>query len=198
MAELKDRGQVKVVNGRYKLNGKFHYIYANSPIRNEDGILMGVTNPRDVTHVHMYGGEAPFFESISKAKLLGTRCDNPKCEHTGMIHIPFKIHCPDCLQKNTIVDLTDIAKKTAKVHTFMVTERTGAFNTLKKPIRFINIEFEGVATILMSYLAIGEPKIGMRVVPIFQTKNPTFTILDLAWVPESTSESDLPEGFTFD
>jgi len=197
MADLKDRGTVKVVDGRYQFSGKFHYIYPNTPIRAENGELRGVTNPRDMTYVHMYGGEAPFFDSLKSGKLLGTRCDNPKCEHTGMVHVPFKIHCPDCLKKNTVVDITDIAKKTATVHTFMVTERTGAFNTLKKPIRFINIEFEGVSTILMSYLPVGEPRIGMRVLPIFQTKNPTFTILDLAWVPEGTDESELPEGFTF-
>ncbi len=197
MADQSNRGTVKVVDGKYKFKGNFHYINPNTPIRNEEGNLMGVTNPRDITHVHMYGGEAPFFESLAQAKLLGTRCENPDCEHTGMTHVPFKIHCPDCLSKNTIVDITELAKTTATVHTFMVTERTGAFNTLEKPIRFINIEFAGVDTILMSYLPIGEPEIEMRVVPIFQTKNPTYTILDLAWVPEETSESKLPEGFTY-
>ncbi|MBU0528262.1 hypothetical protein KKF86_00670 [bacterium] len=197
MADLKDRGTVKVVDGRFQFKGKFHYIYPNTPIRDENGALKGVTNPRDMTYIHMYGGEASFFNSLKDGKLLGTRCENPKCEHTGTIHVPFKIHCPDCLKRNTIVDITKIAKKSATVHTFMVTERTGAFNTLEKPIRFINIEFEGVSTILMSYLPVGEPKIGMRVLPIFQTKNPTFTILDLAWVPVGTAESKLPEGFTF-
>ncbi len=81
MANIKDRGTVKVVDGRYKFKGNFHYINPNSPIRNEDGELMGVTNPRDITHVHMYGGEAPFFESLKDGKLLGTRCDNPACEN---------------------------------------------------------------------------------------------------------------------
>ena len=38
---------------------------------------------------------------------------------------------------------------------------------------------------------------GDRVVPIFATKSPTYTILDLAWVPEGASESDLPAGFSF-
>ena len=109
MADLKNRGTVKVVDGRYKFEGNFHYIYPNSPIRDENGELMGVTNPRDLTHVHMYGGEAPFFESLKDGKLLGTRCDNPDCENTGMTHVPFKIHCPDCLKKNTIIDITDLA-----------------------------------------------------------------------------------------
>jgi len=62
---------------------------------------------------------------------------------------------------------------------------------------FINIEFEGVCTILMGYLLDGEPAIGDRVAPIFATESPTYTILDLAWLPEGTPESDLPEGFRF-
>ncbi len=192
-----DRGTVKVENGRYRFEGKFHYGYPNEPIRNEDGELMGVTNPRDLTHVHMYGGEAPFFEGLGQGKLLGTRCDNSNCEANGSIFIPFRIHCPDCLSKNTIVDMTETAQKGATVHTFMITERTGAFNTLPKPIRFVNVEFEGVPTILMGYLSVGEPKIGMKVIPIFNTTNPTFTILDLSWVPEEANETDLPEGYTF-
>jgi uncharacterized OB-fold protein len=138
-----------------------------------------------------------FFESLSKGKLMATRCDNQECESFGSVFEPFRIHCPDCLVKNTVVDLTETAKTTSKIHTFMICERSGAFNTLSKPIKFINIEFKGVCTILMSYLSVGEPKIGMRVVPIFNTKNPTFTILDLSWVPEGTPESELPENFTF-
>jgi uncharacterized OB-fold protein len=93
--------------------------------------------------------------------------------------------------------MTDLARRTATIHTFMVCERSGAFNVLETPIKFINIEFEGVATILMSYLSVGEPEIGMRVLPIFRTTDPTYTILDLSWVPEGTPESALPQGFAF-
>ena len=103
----------------------------------------------------------------------------------------------DCLRKCTVIDMTDLAKKTAKVHTFMVCERSGAFSLLHKPIKFINIEFEDVDTILMSYLSVGDPEIGMRVVPIFRMQNPTYTILDLSWVPVGTNEEQLPEGFSF-
>lgn len=192
-------GLVQVKNNQYKIKGDFHHLTPNTPIRNADDgwKLMGVTNPRDMTYMHSYGGEAIFFESLSQGKLMATRCDNPKCETKGSIYQPFRIHCPDCLAKMTPLDLTDVAKKTAKIHTFMVCERSGAFNILDKPIKFINIEFEGVCTILMSYLAVGDPKMGMRVVPIFQKKDPTYTILDLAWVPEGTKENQLPKGFAF-
>ena len=81
--------------------------------------------------------------------------------------------------------------------THAVCERSGAFNMLDKPIRFINIEFEGVSTILFSYLLVGEPEIGMRVVPVFKYHNPTYTILDLSWVPAGTQEESLPEGYSF-
>jgi len=190
---------VSVKNNKYKVKGDFHHLTPNTPIRDMDGNgrLLGVTNPRDMTYIHSYGGEAVFFESLSKGKLMATRCDNPKCESKGTIYQPFRIFCMDCLAKNKVIDMTEIAKNTAKIHTFMVCERSGAFNVLDKPIKFINIEFKGVDTILMSYLAVGEPEMGMRVVPIFKTVDPTYTILDLAWVPEGTKKNKLPAGFSF-
>lgn len=192
-------GQVYVKNNQYKIRGNFHHMTPNQPIRNADDgwKLMGVTNPRDMTYMHSYGGEAIFFESLGKGKLMATRCDNRKCDMKGTIYQPFRIHCMSCLGKNTVIDMTKLAKKSAKIHTFMVCERSGAFSILDKPIKFINIEFDGVPTILMSYLSIGDPKIGMKVIPIFRTTNPTYTILDLSWVPVGTKATDLPEGFSF-
>ena len=192
-------GTVKVKNGQYKIRGDFHHIMPNTPIRNEDegGRLMGITNPREMIYIHMYGGEARFFENLGKGKIYGTRCDNQDCDFRGTIYLPFRIHCPDCLSRNRVIDLTDACRKNSRIHSFMVCERAGAFNTLQTPIKFINVEFEGVDTILMSYLSVGEPKIGMRVIPIFRTVNPTFTISDLTWVPEGPDEDLIPEGFTF-
>ena len=191
-------GQVYVKDNGYRLKGNFHRLMRNEPIRNSaTGKLVGVTNPRELTHIHTYGGEAPFFAALAKGRLLATRCDNPACEYKGSIYQPYRIHCPDCLAKMTEIDMTDIAKTTSKVHTFMICSRSGAFNALDKPIKFINIEFDGVCTILMSYLALGEPKFGMKVVPIFNTTDPTYTILDLSWVPTGTPASQLSLGFTF-
>ena len=189
-------GQVYIKDNKYKLKGSFHHMTPNSPIRNADQgwKLAGITNPRDMTYMHSYGGEAVFFESLGKGTLLAARCDSGDCDSVGTVYMPFRIYCPDCLGKNSIVDLTDIAKETAKIHTFMVCERSGAFNLLDKPIKFINIEFDGVATILMSYLSLGAPAIGMRVIPIFRSNEPTFTILDLSWVAEGTSADQLPLG----
>ncbi|MEE8436705.1 MAG: hypothetical protein V3S22_00040, partial [Candidatus Neomarinimicrobiota bacterium] len=115
-----ERGTVKVEKNRYRFKGNFHFKAPSTPIRNEKGTLMGITNPRDLTHVHMYGGEAPFFEGLGQRKLLGTKCENKNCGAKGFIYIPFRIHCPDCLGRNKIVDLTEIARKGATVHTFMI------------------------------------------------------------------------------
>lgn len=192
-------GTVTVRGNKYRPQGDFHHIEPNTPIRNADEAwrLMGVTNPREMVYIHSYGGEAPFFEGLGQGKLLATRCDTPGCGLQGTIYQPFRIHCSDCLGRNTVIDLTDAARRTATIHTFMVCERSGAFNVLDVPIKFINIEFEGVATILMSYLSVGEPAIGLRVVPIFRKVNPTYTILDLSWVPEGTRAEELPQGFAF-
>lgn len=192
-------GQVHTRNNRYRLKGDFHHCTLGIPIRNADEgwRLMGITNPRDMTYIHAYGGEAVFFESLGQGKLLASRCDNQDCESGGYSYLPFRIHCPDCLQKNIIVDVTSVAVNTAKIHTFMVCERSGAFSLLDKPIKFINIEFQGIETILMSYMVAGKPETGMSVVPVFRTVNPTYTILDLAWVPAGTGAKDLPSGFTF-
>ncbi|NHJ24680.1 MAG: hypothetical protein EAX89_08900 [Candidatus Lokiarchaeota archaeon] len=193
-----EKGIVEIVDGKYKPSGTFHIIEKNQPIFDKDANkLAGVTNPRDMTYIHSYGGEAMFFESLGKGKLIATRCDNDNCEFKGSIYMPFRIYCPDCLRKMTPLNLTEIARKTAKVHSYIITHRSGAFNTLDLPIKFINVEFDNVVTILMSYLVVGEPEIGKRVVPIFRTKNPTYTITDLAFVPEGTLKSELPEGFTF-
>ena len=192
-------GTVTVRDNKYRPKGDFHRVEPNTPIRSADEgwRLLGVTNPREMVYIHSYGGEAPFFESLGRGRLLATRCANPACGMQGTVYQPFRIHCIDCLGRNTIFDMTELAQKTARIHTFMVCERSGAFNVLPTPIKFINIEFDGVATILMSYLSAGEPTIGMRVVPIFRTVDPTYTILDLSWVPEGTQAEDLPQGFTF-
>ena len=192
-------GKARVKGGRYRIEGDFHHITPGSPIRNEDDgwKLVGITKPRTLTHIHSYGAEAPFFEALPEGRILATRCDNPACDSKGAVYLPFRIHCPDCLGRNATLDLTDTARNSACIHTFMICERSGAFNTLAKPIRFINLEFKGVCTILMSYLAVGTPEIGKKVVPIFRKKNPTYTITDLAWVIPGTRKEELPQDFDF-
>jgi len=194
-------GTVKVKNGRYVPEGEFHQIEAGTPIKNDTGALCGVTKPRNMTYIHSYGGEAPFFQAVAeKARLLGTRCDTPGCPGKGAVWMPYRIHCPDCLGKNTEVDMTAVANEVATVYTFIVTERSGAFNTLEKPIRFVDIEFpgSGVVTMLKGYIVgPGTPSIGAKVRPAFRTGAPGYNIQDLAWALEGVTADQLPAGFTF-
>ncbi|MDP6179384.1 MAG: hypothetical protein QGG48_05780 [Desulfatiglandales bacterium] len=120
-------GTVRAKNEKYKIKGDFHHVIPNMPIKNEDEgwRLIGVTNPREMTYIHIYGGEAVFFENLSRGKIHGSRCHNPICEFKGTIYLPFRIHCPDCLDKNKVADLTHVCKKTARIHTFIVCERSG-------------------------------------------------------------------------
>lgn len=189
---------VKIVNGQYRPEGSFHHGVPGTGIFDEKKTLWGVTKPRNMTYIHSLGGEAQFFQALSKGRLLATRCPNKECAGFSSIWLPFRIYCPDCLARMKVVDVTDLAVKKARIHTFIVTHRSGAFNTLPKPIRFVDVEFPGICTMLKGYMSgPGTPEIGMRVIPIFRTKNPTCTILDLSWVVEGTTKKQLPEGFTF-
>jgi len=183
----------------YKFRGEFHTGEPSRPIKDEHGTMVGVTKPRRLVHVHSLGGEAPFFQGISEnGRLLATVCRTPGCPGSGSIYLPFRIHCPDCLARMQVLDVTDKAIATAKVYTFIVTSRTGAFNTLETPIRFVDIQFPFACTFLKGYMVgAGAPAIGLRVVPVFRTEAPTYTIKDLAWVVEGTTAKDLPKGFAF-
>ncbi len=68
-------GQVHVKKGQYKIKGDFHHLELGQPIRlaDEDWRLIGITNPRQLTHMHSYGGEAPFFENSEQGKADGDR-----------------------------------------------------------------------------------------------------------------------------
>src|SRR3972149_1250822 len=142
---MSGQAKVWVVKNAYRIKGEFSALEANTPIRREDGRLSGVSTPRRLVHMHSYGGEAPFFAGLAAGKLLGTQCVSKDCASRGTTHLPFRIFCPDCLSKMKAVDLTAQARKTAKIYSYIVTSRTGAFDTLETPIRFIDIEIKGAA-----------------------------------------------------
>jgi len=51
---------------------------------------------------------------------------------------------------------------------------------------------------LMEYLSVGEPEIGMKVVPIFNTTKPSYTILDLSWIRKEPMNRKSPKDFQLD
>lgn len=137
-------------------------------------------NPRSITHYHSYGGVSPFFENLRMGMLVGTGCD--ACPKTG-IWLPPRVHCPDCWTKMT---WTQINTSEATVYTHSMTNLPGAGFMASTPCPLISVAIPGVCTKFMSYLSEfgeGEPYIGMPLRPIFRTENPTFTILDISWIP---------------
>ncbi len=153
-------------------------------LRRLDPIVL--EKPRAPIHIHTYGGETPFFRGLTEGRLMGTECENPRCDPSGQgghCSLPPRIYCPDCLEEMKWVDLTERARKTAKVHTHITVKHPGAFNQVPMPCELISVEIDKVTTVLMSKLVDGTPEIGMRIEPVFNTTNPTFTILDLSWKP---------------
>lgn len=142
-----------------------------------------IEKPRAPIHVHTYGGESKFFQGLTAGKLLATKCTNEACDANGTLFLPTRVYCPDCLEKMEWIDITDLARRTAKVHTHITVEHPGAFNRVPMPCQLISVEIEGVSTVLMSQLFGAEPEIGLEIEPVFETRKPTFTILDLAWRP---------------
>ncbi len=146
-----------------------------------------VEKPRDLIHIHTYGGETPFFKGLTKGQLMATKCLNKDCDpagKAGYYFLPPRVYCPDCLEKMEWEEITDLARESAKVHTHITVPCPGAFNRVPMPCQLISVEIEGVCTFLMSVLRDAEPEIGLEIEPVFETANPTFTILDLAWKPK--------------
>jgi len=190
---------VCVEGGRYTgWEGFFWDVMQCGPIFDEHGNLTGVTKTRGVTHLRSYGTEAPFFAGLPKGRIVASRCVFGECPSHGKIYLPFAGACPGCLHVAEPVDVTAMVAETAVVYTYIVTSRTGAFNTLPTPIRFVDMRTPGIPTFFKGYMSCeGEPEIGMRLVPIFRTKEPTYTILDISWVAVGTPPENLPEGFTY-
>jgi len=137
-------------------------------------------NPRTIVHNHSYGGLSRFFKSLPRGVLLGTACGACK----GGIWLPPRVHCPDCWKKMRWVK---IDASNATVYTYSMTNFPGAGFKASAPCPLISVQIPGVCTKFMSYLsefAEDEPYIGMPIKPRFRTENPTYTILDISWVPK--------------
>ncbi|MFC1461620.1 Zn-ribbon domain-containing OB-fold protein [Verrucomicrobiota bacterium] len=137
-----------------------------------------IKNPKACYHIHTYGGLSIFFKGLAEGKLMGTRCTNSACEEER-IWLPPRVDCPDCFEKMEWVE----APQAGKIYTHSTVLYPGNGFRLSTPCPLISVEIEGVCTKLMSYLKEGEPAVGLPIKAVFNTEEPTYTILDLAWVP---------------
>lgn len=138
-------------------------------------------NPRTIVHHHSYGSLSRFFMGLSRGMLLGTTCDS--CDASS-IWLPPRAHCPDCWEP---MQWVEIDTSHATVYTYSMTNFPGAGFKATTPCPLISVALPGVCTKFMSYLSEfgeGEPYIGMPIRPVFNKKNPTFTILDISWIPK--------------
>jgi len=137
-----------------------------------------IKNLKNWYHSHSYGGWGRFFVGLRQGKLLGTRCVNPRCGEKR-IWLPPRCDCPDCWKEMEWAE----APVTGTIFTHSTVLYPGAPFRASTPCPLISVELPGVCTKLMSYLKEGAPKIGLPIRAVFNTTNPTNTILDLAWVP---------------
>ncbi len=134
-------------------------------------------------HAHSYGGLSKFFRELTFGKLLGTKGVKGANAFED-IRLPPRAHSPECLQEMVWVPVDFTG---AKVYAHSTTNYPGAGFKGTIPCPLISVEIPGVCTKFMSYMSEfgeGEPYIGMPIKPVFRTKNPTYTILDISWVPD--------------
>ncbi len=143
---------------------------------NEEPLV--IKNPKTWSHFHTYGGWGKFFKGLRQEKILATRCTNSSCAEKRL-WLPPRCECPDCWHAMEWAE----APQQGKIYTWSTCLYPGELFRLPPGTPLISVELEGVGTKLMSYLKEGEPKIGMPIKAVFNTRNPTNTILDLAWVP---------------
>lgn len=145
-------------------------------VLNKDPLV--IKNQKNWYHIHSYGGWGKFFQGLQEEKLLATRCTNSECAEKSL-WLPPRCECPDCWHATEWVE----APRTGKVFTHSTVLYPGALFRASSPCPLISVEIEGVCTKMMGYMKEGTPEIGMSVKAVFNTKAPTNTILDLAWVP---------------
>lgn len=141
--------------------------------------------PRTRINIHTYGGETPFFKGLSEGRLMATKCSNSKCNPSGKprrMFVPPRVYCPNCLEKMQWSDITDVASKTATIHSHISVANPNIFNSVPAPCELISVKIEGVSTIILSQFEGTNPEIGMAIRPKFMIADPTYTILDLSWI----------------
>lgn len=145
-------------------------------VLNEEPLV--IKNRKTWHHTHSYGGWGKFFRGLREKKIFATRCTNPQCAEQRL-WLPPRCECPDCWHPMEWAE----APQVGTVYTHSTVTYPGELFKLPAGVPLISVEIEGVCSKLMSWMKEGRPEFGMKVKAVFNTENPTNTILDLAWVP---------------
>lgn len=133
-----------------------------------------------VHYRYTYGvaGERFFRELKERAHLLASTC--PKCKKR---FLPPSLYCEDCF-----VEMIEYGPVTGPgtVDSFTVLHDSLEERPLPEPIVAAFVRFDGIAGGLLAPLkgiAPQQVRIGLKVKPVIETRQPTGSIRDLAWIP---------------
>lgn len=129
-----------------------------------------------IDYHYSYGELSPFFEGLTKKKLMGTRC-----KACRKIYATPRMHCMECGKECRWVELPS----EGTVHTW-TTCYYGSEEFLKEaPYHLILVQFPGVDTLFLSQLKKakeGTIKIGMAVKAQYKPK-PKLKASDIYFIP---------------
>lgn len=130
----------------------------------------------EIDYRHSYAQDSPFFTSLAKGKLLGSRCT--QCGYT---YATPRSHCMEC----GIATAWHELPLNGRVHTFTTCYYGGEAFLKETPFTLILVEFDGVDTLFLSRLKGLPPeavRIGLPVEARF-IKTPTFKVTDVWFEP---------------
>lgn len=116
-----------------------------------------IRNDYQIEYRHSYGKTSPFFENLSKGKIMATRC-----EHCNKTFMPPRADCPICLRETKWVEISG----KGRIHTFSTMYFAGEKFLKDVPFYLAYVELEGVDTLLLTRIKTKEPeklKIGMKI-----------------------------------
>lgn len=148
----------------------------------EDGTILFNTDPiifkdhYEIDYVHSFAQDTPFFDGLSKGRLLGSECNN-----CGYKYATPRNYCMYCGKQTKWVEMPKIGK----IHTWTKCFFGGQAFLNETPYYLILVEYEGVNTLFLSRIVGVEQddiEIGMKIKPQF-LRNSKFRVTDVYFVP---------------
>ncbi|MFQ5598209.1 MAG: Zn-ribbon domain-containing OB-fold protein [Nitrospiria bacterium] len=155
----------------------------------EGGVLYNIDPiimkwPYQIDYIHSYAQDSPFFQGLSKGKLMGSAC----------MACPMKFatprsHCMHCGAKTRWM----VLPHTGTIHTYTTCHFGGEAFLEETPFTLIMVEFEAFDTLLLSRLVGAEEtpiRIGMAVEARF-LRNSRFLATDVYFILKEVGHNGL-------